>query len=80
MTAPIRRADLPASPAVAGYSGTIPRLLAAAAERDPDGTWLRSDDGSLTFGGTVAAVASSAERLQAAGVRAGDRVMLTAST
>ena len=56
------------------------RLLAAAAERDPDGTWLRSDDGSLTFGGAVAAVAGTAEQLQAAGVRTADRVMMTAST
>ena len=80
MTAPNRRAEPAASPAGPGYSGTIPRLLAAAAERDPDGTWFRSDDGSLTFGGAIAAVASTAERLQAAGARAGDRVMLTAST
>jgi crotonobetaine/carnitine-CoA ligase len=26
-----------------GYRGTIPRLLGRAAERDPDGTWLRAD-------------------------------------
>jgi carnitine-CoA ligase len=80
VTASTGRAAPPASHAGAGYSGTIPRLLAAAAERDPDGTWLRSDDGSLTFGGAIVAVAGTAERLQAAGVRAGDRVMLTAST
>ena len=29
---------------------TIPELIAAAAERKPQGTWLRADEGSLTFG------------------------------
>jgi len=62
------------------YAGTIPRLLAAAAERDSDGTWLRSDAGSLTFGGAVAAVSQTAAALRAAGVGKGDLVMLTAST
>jgi carnitine-CoA ligase len=80
VTAPGGGAGSPASPALAGYSGTIPRLLAAAADRNPDGTWLRSDEGLLSFGGAIAAVASTAERLQAAGARVGDRVMLTAST
>src|SRR5262249_27246735 len=64
----------------AEYGGTIPRLLAAAAQRDSDDTWLRSDAGSLTFGGAVAAVSQTAEALQAAGVGKGDLVMLTAST
>jgi len=54
-------------------------LLESAAERDGDGTWLRSDHGSLTFGGAVAAVSLTADRLAAAGVRKGDLVMLTAS-
>ncbi len=80
MTVPTRGCDPLAAGAVADYSGTIPRLLEAAAVRNPDGTWLRSDDGSLTFGGAVAAVAGTAARLQAAGARRGDRVMLTAST
>ena len=62
----------------AEYQGTIPRLLAAAAGRDSEGTWLRSDSGSLTFGGTVAAVGLTAEALTAAGVRRGDLVMMTA--
>ena len=62
------------------YAGTIPRLLAAAADRDADGTWLRSDDGTLTFGGAVAAVCLTAEALRATGVRKGDLVMLTART
>lgn len=64
----------------AAYAGTIPRLLAAAAERDADGIWLRSDAGSLTFGGAVAAVAETAAALREAGVRKGDLVMLTART
>jgi crotonobetaine/carnitine-CoA ligase len=62
----------------AAYSGTIPRLLAAAAARDGDGTWLRSDSGSLSFGGAAAAAGLSAEALGAAGVRRGDLVMMTA--
>jgi crotonobetaine/carnitine-CoA ligase len=64
----------------AGYQGTIPRLLLAAAERDPDGTWLHSDDGQLTFAGAAAAVGRAAEGLAAQGVGAGDLVMLTAAT
>jgi carnitine-CoA ligase len=64
----------------AEYTGTIPRLLAAAADRDPGGIWLRGDAGSLTFGGAVAAVSRTAETLRAAGVGKGDLVMLTAST
>jgi carnitine-CoA ligase len=60
------------------YAGTIPRLLAAAADRDAAGTWLRSDSGSLTFGAAVAAVGLTAEALRAAGVRRGDLVMVTA--
>ena len=61
------------------YSGTIPRLLAAAAERDGDGIWLRTDRGTLTFAGTVAAVGLTADMLRAAGARKGDLIMLTAS-
>jgi crotonobetaine/carnitine-CoA ligase len=60
------------------YAGTIPGLLAAAADRDAEGTWLRSDSGSLTFGATAAAVGLTAEALRAAGVRRGELVMMTA--
>jgi crotonobetaine/carnitine-CoA ligase len=60
------------------YQGTIPRLLTAAADRDSAGTWLRSDSGSLTFGGTVAAAGLTAGALRDAGVRRGDLVMMTA--
>jgi carnitine-CoA ligase len=62
------------------YTGTIPGLLAAAAARDGDGIWLRSDHGTLTFGGTVAAVGLAAEALRAAGARKGDLIMVTART
>ncbi len=63
-----------------GYSTTIPRLLVSAADRDPAGTWLRSDDGSLTFEGAVAAAGLTAQALDDAGVGPGDLVMMTAST
>ena len=62
------------------YSRTIPRLLVSAADRDPAKTWLRSDDGSLTFEGAVAAAGLTAQALDDAGVAPGDVVMMTAST
>ncbi|HXW45708.1 MAG TPA: AMP-binding protein [Streptosporangiaceae bacterium] len=62
------------------YQGSIPGLLLAAAQRNPDATWLRSDDGTLTFGGTVTAVGLTAQALASAGVRRGDLVLLTART
>jgi carnitine-CoA ligase len=63
-----------------GYAGTIPRLLAAAADRDSDGIWLRSDEGALTFAGAAGAVGRTAAALQVAGARTGDLIMLTAAT
>jgi len=60
------------------YSGTIPRLLAAAAERDPDGVWLRTDETTLTFGQAAARVAGVAAALREAGIRRGDLVLVTA--
>ncbi len=63
-----------------GYSRTIPRLLVNAADRNPAGIWVRSDDGSLTFEGAVAAAALTAQALDDAGVGVGDLVMMTAST
>ena len=57
---------------------TIPGLLAAAAERDPDGVWLRTDSDRLTFAEAAARVAATADRLRAAGVGTGDRVLVTA--
>jgi carnitine-CoA ligase len=59
---------------------TIPELLHDAANRDPDGIWLRADDGAATFSGAVGHVGAVAERLGAAGVRHGDLVLLTART
>lgn len=57
---------------------TIPGLLLRAADRDPDGVWLRTDEGSLTFAAAVSAVARTADRLRDAGVRRGDLVVVTA--
>jgi len=57
---------------------TIPRLLADAAERDSEGTWLRTDDGTLSFAGAAAVVARVAARLREHGVGHGDLVALTA--
>ena len=59
---------------------TIPGLLSAAVARDAHGTWLRTDDGTLSFGGAAAHVARLAERLADAGVRRGDLVVVTART
>ncbi|MCW2598903.1 MAG: AMP-dependent synthetase and ligase [Frankiales bacterium] len=59
---------------------TIPGLLAAAAERDPNGVWLRTDDGTQTFAGTAGHVGRLAGRLREAGVRRGDLVVVTART
>ncbi|MGH3509657.1 MAG: AMP-binding protein [Nocardioidaceae bacterium] len=57
---------------------TIPALLTAAAERDPGGLWLHTDEGTATFAGAVGQVARLAERLAGAGVRRGDPVLVTA--
>jgi carnitine-CoA ligase len=62
------------------YSGTIPRLLAAAAERDPDGTWLRTDDAVLSFAEAAERAAGLAQALRSAGIRRGDLVITTART
>ncbi len=61
-------------------SRTIPELLSDAAVRDSDGTWIRTDEGSLTFSGALAQVAATAQALHEAGVRRGDLVMTTART
>src|SRR3984885_7906675 len=62
------------------YAGTIPRLRAAAAGRDPDGTWLRTDDTTMSFAEAAQRVGGLAEVLRAAGIRRGDLVMTTART
>jgi crotonobetaine/carnitine-CoA ligase len=61
-------------------SRTIPGLLSDAAGRDPNGVWLRTDDGLLTFGGAQTQVAATAAALRSLGVRHGDLVMTTART
>lgn len=59
---------------------TIPSLLLGAAERDPGGVWLRTDDGELGFAATTVAVARLAGRLRESGVRRGDLVVVTTRT
>ena len=65
---------------VADYTGTIPRLLERAADRDPGGTWLRTDDLTLTFAAAAGRVAAIAADLAERGIGHGDLVMLTART
>ena len=65
---------------VADYTGTIPGLLVRAAERDPGGIWLRTDDLELTFAEAAGRVAGAAAELAEAGLGHGDLVMLTART
>ena len=57
---------------------TIPELLVAAADRNPDGVWLRTDEGQLTFAAAADRVARVAGRLRTAGSRHGDLVLVTA--
>jgi crotonobetaine/carnitine-CoA ligase len=57
---------------------TIAAALLRAAEQDPNGVWLRTDDGELTFAATAAEVARVAERFASAGVTRGDLVLLSA--
>jgi crotonobetaine/carnitine-CoA ligase len=59
---------------------TIPGLLLAAAERDPDGVWIRTDDGTATFAGVAGQVARLAGRLRDAGIAPGDLVVVTTRT
>lgn len=57
-------------------SDTIPATLLRAAEREGDRTWLRTDDGELSFAQTVAHVVTVVQRLRDAGIKRGDRVAL----
>jgi crotonobetaine/carnitine-CoA ligase len=59
---------------------TIPDLLSEAAGREPDSIWIRTDDGTLSFGGAAARVRITAEALASAGVSPGDLVLVTART
>ncbi|GIH25165.1 ATP-dependent acyl-CoA ligase [Acrocarpospora phusangensis] len=51
--------------------------MRAAADRDPEGVWLRTDAGTLTFAAAAGQVAGVAAALRAAGVRRGDLVLVT---
>jgi crotonobetaine/carnitine-CoA ligase len=64
----------------ARYDGTIPKLLDQAASRDPGGTWLRADGGSLSFAAAAALTGAAAQGLRDAGIGRGDLVMVTART
>ena len=59
---------------------TIPEVLSEAARRDRDGIWVRSDEGTVSFGGAVAQTMATAQALREAGVRHGDLVMVTLRT
>ena len=59
---------------------TIPALLLEAVERDAGRAWLRTDEGTLTFGAAAAAVARIGSRLGDVGVRRGDLVVVTTRT
>ena len=59
---------------------TIPEVLSEAARRDRDGIWIRSDEGSVSFGGALAQTVATAQALREAGVRHGDLVMVTLRT
>src|SRR5580693_1042132 len=61
-------------------SRTIPQVLADAATRDPDGIWVRSDEGTLSFAGALGQVTTAARGLRDAGAGHGDLVMVTART
>jgi len=65
---------------LAAYTGTIPGLLQHAADRDPGGIWLRTDDLTLTFAEAAGSVAAVAAELGDCGIGHADLVMLTART
>jgi carnitine-CoA ligase len=65
-------------PPAADYQGTIGWLLDRAADRDPDGTWLRTDELSLTFAQAAGRAGGLAALLRDAGIGHGDLVLLTA--
>ncbi len=59
---------------------TIPEVLSDATRRHGDATWIRSDEGSLSFGAALAQTAATARALRDAGVRHGDLVLVTLRT
>jgi crotonobetaine/carnitine-CoA ligase len=65
---------------LADYGGTIPRLLDQAAQRNPGGIWLRTDDLELTFARAAGRAGAIGAELAGRGIGHGDLVMLTART
>jgi carnitine-CoA ligase len=59
---------------------TIPEVLSDAADRYGDAVWIRSDEGSLSFGAALAQTAATARALHSSGVHHGDLVMATLRT
>jgi carnitine-CoA ligase len=59
---------------------TIPEVLSDAAGRYGDAIWIRSDEGSLSFGAALAQTADCARALCESGVRRGDLVLVTLRT
>jgi acyl-CoA synthetase (AMP-forming)/AMP-acid ligase II len=59
---------------------TIPEVLSGAARSHGDATWIRSDEGCLSFSAALAQTAATAGALRASGVRHGDLVMVTLRT
>ncbi|HKA98500.1 MAG TPA: AMP-binding protein, partial [Streptosporangiaceae bacterium] len=59
---------------------TIPVVLSDAAGRYGDAIWVRSDEGSLSFGAALAQTAACALALHESGIRRGDLVMVTLRT
>jgi carnitine-CoA ligase len=64
----------------AHVTDTIPALLASAADRDPDGVWLRTDEGTQTFAGAAGQVTQVADRLRQLGVTKADLVVVVIRT
>jgi crotonobetaine/carnitine-CoA ligase len=59
---------------------TIPELIVTAVERAPDDTWVRTDEGTLSFAGAAGQIARLALRLREAGISRGDLVVVTTRT
>src|SRR5438046_3013731 len=59
---------------------TIPEVLSGAAGRYGDAIWIRSDEGSLSFGAALAQTAACARAVRESGVRRGDLVLVTLRT
>jgi crotonobetaine/carnitine-CoA ligase len=67
----------PTKAEVPGVARTIPTLVRAAVDAAADRTWLVTDDVEYTYAQAQARVERAAGGLRAAGVAAGDRVLVT---